>query len=87
MSEGCKPEFWIGRSGGAAKNVRHSVRLSEGCNPSSGKGVWGATKISLFVKCMSADVARQKHLAKAATAAPRRGTYVSVRGPDCLLAW
>jgi len=28
LSEGCKPEFWIGRSGGAAKNVRHSVRLS-----------------------------------------------------------
>ena len=28
MSEGCKPEFWIGRSGGAAKNVRHSVRHS-----------------------------------------------------------
>ena len=25
LSEGCKPEFWIGRSGGAAKNVRHSV--------------------------------------------------------------
>jgi hypothetical protein len=22
LSEGCKPEFWIGRSGGAAKNVR-----------------------------------------------------------------
>jgi len=28
LSEGCKPEFWIGRSGGAAKNVRHSVRPS-----------------------------------------------------------
>jgi hypothetical protein len=32
LSEGCKPEFWIGRSGGAAKNARHSVCL---CVPGS----------------------------------------------------
>jgi len=28
LSEGCKPEFWIGRSGGTAKNARHSVSQS-----------------------------------------------------------
>jgi hypothetical protein len=63
------------------------VSLSEGCNPSSGKGVWGATKSSyvrtyvcmfFVIPQMSRDHARQKHLAKAATAAPRRGTYVIV---------
>jgi len=47
------------------------VSLSEGCNPSSGKGVF-------VIPQMSRDHARQKHLAKAATAAPRRGTYVIV---------